>query len=166
MSAFGAGTRSYMPPEQFVSIAAADTRSDIFSFGVMLHEMLTSQRLFAAESAYELALTNRPLPQAHEIKPAVSRRLSAVISRCVQYDPVKRYQSFHELAADLWEIQASLPDALPIPHDASAIPAEALTPSLQALGQSYSLISLGRFKEAAASAQQGIDLPPRTFNTG
>ena len=49
LSVAGGGTLSYMSPEQFESLSRADTRSDIFSFGAMLYEMLTSHRLFTAD---------------------------------------------------------------------------------------------------------------------
>ena len=121
MSRDAAGSRPYMPPEQFESLTKADTRSDVFSFGVMLYEMLTSQRLFAAQTAYEAAFLKAFLPKAHEVNAQVPRALSAVVSRCLEYEPERRYPSFDELAADLAQLNESLPGRLPIPDDPHAI---------------------------------------------
>ena len=86
-SSAAAGTLAYMPPEQFEGLDRADTRSDIFSFGVMLHEMLTGQRLFAERNAYDLSCRNSPLPHVHSINAAAPPALSAIVQQCLQYDP-------------------------------------------------------------------------------
>jgi serine/threonine protein kinase len=154
------GTRSYMPPEQFLSLASADTRSDIFSFGVMLFEMLTRRKLFSAKDACQMFHDRAPLPYACEFNAEVPGALSDLVRRCVQYLPQDRYQSFDELTHDLQQINDALPDRLPIPRDPKVIPAEKLTPSIRAEGETYSLISLGHFEEAARRAQDGIDIDP------
>lgn len=101
MSYVGGGTRAYMAPEQFHSLRDADTRSDIFSFGAMLFEMLTGQQLFRRTDAREAAVTNLQLPVAHELNPAVPPLVSTIVSRCVAYDREARYTSFEHVAKQI-----------------------------------------------------------------
>ena len=150
-----------MAPEQFRSLRLADTRSDIFSFGAMLYEMLTGVQLFASMNAAEMAQLAARIPGAHEINSAVPAELSAIVARCLAYDPEGRYQSFSDLFDALDPVNEALPDKLPIPTDAQhAARAALLTPSLEIVGETYSLISLGRYADAAAYAQRGIDIDP------
>jgi serine/threonine protein kinase len=164
LSAAGAGTRAYMAPEQFRSLRLADTRSDIFSFGAMLYEMLTRLQPFAVVNAAEMARRGAAIPGAHEMNPAVPPDLSAIVAQCLAYDPGRRYQSFDELHAALSAVSEVLSDKLAIPTDEQhAARAPLLTPSLEIVGETYSLISLGCFAEAAACAQRGIDIAPTDF---
>lgn len=161
LSEMACGTPAYMPPEQFEGLARADTRSDIYSFGAMLFEMLTRRPLFVAGSwPAHRALRAKPITVQHLLDAHVPPALAAIIARCAAGDPGARYPSFAELAQDLRRVQEALPDRLPLPKDTKSISPEQLTPSLQMEGEAYSLISLGRFAEAAQSAQKGIDLDP------
>jgi serine/threonine protein kinase len=160
LSIAGAGTLSYMAPEQFESLSKADTRSDIFSFGAMFYEMLTCQRLFGVRNAYEMSLSGEAPPPAHAANPLVPPGLSAIITRSVAYDPEDRYPSFDALAADLSRIDESLPARVPIPKDPTELPAAFHTPSIRILGETYSLISLGLYDDAARRAEDGIREDP------
>lgn len=154
----GAGTVPYMAPEQFRSLRLADRRSDIFSFGVVLFEMLTGHQLFAASHAYESALMNQPLPSAHHLRPEVPEPLSAIAARCLRYKPEERYSSFAQIGAELAAVDSTINGRVPIPDDTSALPAEFFSPSMAILAETYALISLGRFTDAARHAQDGIDI--------
>ncbi len=97
------GTVGYMSPEQ-VRGQAADSRSDIFSFGAMLYEMLSGARAFEAESPVETMnaiLKENPGELSH---PAISR----VVKRCLEKDAGERFQSVRELASAL---EADAPEA-------------------------------------------------------
>jgi Tol biopolymer transport system component/tRNA A-37 threonylcarbamoyl transferase component Bud32 len=92
------GTIPYMSPEQ-VKDHRADTRSDIFSFGVLLYEMLTGRRPFqAANSILTIAsiLRDEPPPPS-SINPQVWPELDRVVARCLEKEPERRFQN----AADL-----------------------------------------------------------------
>lgn len=84
------GTLAYMPPEQAAG-QSIDTRSDIFSFGAVLYEMLTGRRAFATVAA----LSEDPSLAA------IPPDLSDVIRRCLKREPSQRFQSMGEVKAAL-----------------------------------------------------------------
>lgn len=91
------GTVRYMSPEQLAG-APADKRADVFSLGVVLHEVLTGSLPYpgAAPSAIPVAV-DRGLPKA--VTSGVSRPLRSVIGKALEHDPDERYQSAAELGA-------------------------------------------------------------------
>jgi serine/threonine protein kinase len=116
-SLFG-GTVPYMSPEQLRATgqtgrdraAGVDHRSDIFSLGVILHELLTGRLPFGSidpgQSAYVLRSTlltrqERGAPALRLSLPWGHRALGAVVDRCLAYDPSARYATAAELARDL-----------------------------------------------------------------
>lgn len=96
------GTVPYMSPEQ-VKGEKLDARSDIFSFGAVLYEMLSGQRAFAAKSNAEIisAILTREPPPVHESLPTAPADLDQVISNCLKKDRRKRYQTMREVLIDL-----------------------------------------------------------------
>ncbi|HMF27450.1 MAG TPA: serine/threonine-protein kinase, partial [Candidatus Cybelea sp.] len=92
------GTAAYMSPEQARG-AATDARTDIFSFGAVLHEMLSGRRAFSGESMADvLSAVIRDEPAALD-SPA-----SAVVARCLAKQPAGRYQSIAELKTALTQV--------------------------------------------------------------
>ena len=97
-----AGTLGYMAPERLRG-GCADARTDIFSAGVVLYEMLCGRRPYAAEQpvrSLELMLLGQ-LVRPRQIVPAVPRALERVILAALESDPDWRYQCAAELATDL-----------------------------------------------------------------
>ena len=105
------GTPKYMSPEQ-VSGSPVDHRSDIFSLGVVLYEMLTQSKLFQGEDTPQIfhAVANFQPPPPSRLNPEVPAMLDFVVERALKKDPSVRYQDAFELAADLRSALAELVD--------------------------------------------------------
>jgi hypothetical protein len=111
------GTPSYMSPEQIQGIAL-DGRSDLFSLGVVLYELLTGVRPFEAESIstiiYRILYEDARPPAAHN--PALPPEVNLVLEKALAKSPDKRYATGNALAADLRKAFASLPpESLAVP---------------------------------------------------
>lgn len=105
------GTPSYMSPEQVVG-AALDGRCDIYSLGVVLYEMLSGITPIRGSHARELLGRQRtmvPVPLRSQARCSnVPPRLEAIVHRCLEKDPARRYQSAADLARELRFIQSRL----------------------------------------------------------
>ena len=103
------GTVSYMSPEQ-AQAAHIDARSDIFSLGSVLYEMLTACKAFPGDSPLLILtaiLRDEPRPIA-EIAPTVPAQLVAIIHRALRKDPAQRWQSMQEMHDDLAALKQRL----------------------------------------------------------
>src|SRR5713226_3528251 len=100
-----AGTMPYMSPEQLEG-SDATVRSDIWSLGVLLYEMTSGVRPFGGENLYRLctAIIQEPYPPLLE---SVPPGLSAVIRRCLEKEPGRRYQRASEVGAALEALEPS-----------------------------------------------------------
>ena len=96
------GTLGYMSPEQ-VQGQETDHRSDIFSFGVVLYEMLTGRSPFtgAHESAILYEIVNVDAPPMSSVKPGIDVELDRIVLECMEKDPNERMQSIKQVAIDL-----------------------------------------------------------------
>ena len=97
------GTLYYMSPEQLQAQATGqeiDGRSDIFSFGLVLYEMLTGKRAFEGSSPASViaAIMERPAPSIGAVAPPALERL---LQRCLKKDPEERWQTARDLKAEL-----------------------------------------------------------------
>jgi serine/threonine protein kinase len=116
------GSLNYMPPEQ-VRGEAADARSDIYSFGASLYEMLTGKLPFDTDSQYALmtAQLNTDPPPPITLRSDLPPALNQIIMMCMAKDPEKRFQSADALRAALKTVPVS---ALP-PARTTAVPGNA-----------------------------------------
>lgn len=121
-----AGTLPYMSPEQ-IEGKPVDSRTDIFSLGILLHEMLTGSRPFQGDTSPALMssiLRDAP-PPVDRIRPDVSRQLAQTIERCLEKAPDGRFQTAHELSQALAGLSREQPsDSGSLPN-ISAFPASA-----------------------------------------
>jgi eukaryotic-like serine/threonine-protein kinase len=103
------GTPAYMSPEQARG-KEVDAQTDIFSFGVMLYEMISGKRPFEGESAMDVIssiLKNEPIP-LHQLNPDIPHNLERIINKTLRKDPEERYQTAKDLLIDLKDIKQDL----------------------------------------------------------
>jgi serine/threonine protein kinase len=109
------GTLGYMAPEQLEG-KDTDARTDIFSFGVVLYEMLTGTRAFAGESQASLIsaiMSADPISPA-ALQPAASPALERTLRQCLAKSPDQRWHCMHDLVSELkWIAEGGAPSGLP-----------------------------------------------------
>src|SRR5258705_7722299 len=100
------GTLAYMAPEQ-IQGGEVDGRSDIFSFGIVLFEMLAGKTPFRGdhEAAMMYSIVNEQPEQVSKYRPETSPELQRIINRSLEKDPEDRYQSAADMVSELRHIQ-------------------------------------------------------------
>src|SRR5262249_9980440 len=100
------GTLSYMSPEQAEG-KRLDARSDIFSFGAVVYEMITGQKAFGGESKLStLAAIAKQDPKAiNQLVPDTPPDLEKIINRCLRKDPERRFHHMEDLKVELQELK-------------------------------------------------------------
>ncbi len=150
------GTLYYMSPEQLQAQATGqeiDGRSDIFSFGLVLYEMLTGKRAFEGSSPASViaAIMERPAPSISDVAPPA---LDRVLKRCLEKDPDNRWQTARDLRAELEWIASA-------PESGSAVPAAPLKKSR--FGRAaWSVAALFAVLAAALASVHFREAPPVT----
>jgi Tol biopolymer transport system component len=102
------GTVGYMSPEQ-VRAQAVDHRSDLFSFGSVLYEMLSGKRAFRGASAVETmnAILKEDPPELTESNRNLPPALERIVGHCLEKNPEERFQSARDIAFDLEQLSGS-----------------------------------------------------------
>ena len=111
------GTPGYMSPEQF-DAHGVDERSDLYSLGVVLFEVLTGRLPFTGQTPIAVALAHKtetpPLPRA--LRPGIPAWLERVVLRCLEKDPARRFATAAELAVELqWPREGRAPRVRALP---------------------------------------------------
>jgi len=131
------GSPAYMSPEQAMG-KPVDARSDIFEFGLLLHEMLTGRAAFGGATKLEIlsAILRTDPPKPSSINPAVPPELEWVIAHCLRKDRERRFQSMSEVKIALddlrTETSASGFRAPVLPTPATPVSAPAVPPRRRA----------------------------------
>jgi serine/threonine protein kinase len=107
------GKFAYMSPEQ-VQARNVDRRSDVFSMGIVLWELLTGRPLFTRKSEADTlyAIVNEPIPSVRRLRPEVPSELEAIVMRALARAPEDRYQTAEEMQLALDRIPAILPSVI------------------------------------------------------
>jgi serine/threonine protein kinase len=106
------GSPSYMSPEQFTG-EKIDTRSDIYSLGISLYQMLSGELPFRGETLKTVAKqhfyeASKPLSK---INPMIPAKVNQLVQKMIAKEPEKRFQNMEDLISDIWEVrQTTAPD--------------------------------------------------------
>jgi len=103
------GTANYMSPEQARG-GTIDARSDIFSFGIVLYEMLTGRRAFRGENSVDVisAVIHKETTPVSRLLPDVPIEIERIISKALKKDSNERYQTAKDLLLDLRDAKQEL----------------------------------------------------------
>src|SRR3954464_1721682 len=117
------GTAQYLSPEQAQG-QRVDARSDLYSIGIILFELLTSRVPFTGDSAVSIALkhVSEPAPSVASIRPDVHPALDAIVARALVKDPAGRFQSAEEFVLALDEARRAIATGQPGDHTAGFVP--------------------------------------------
>jgi serine/threonine-protein kinase len=113
------GSPWYMSPEQMKESSTVDQRTDVWSLGVLLFELLTKSRPFSGESVPQVCvsvLTAKP-PVPSALRPDIDAGLDRVVLRCLEKDPEKRYSGVEALAEDLRQFRLGAEETEEAAHE-------------------------------------------------
>jgi serine/threonine protein kinase/Tfp pilus assembly protein PilF len=148
------GTPHYMSPEQALG-RKLDPRTDLFSLGVVLYELIVGQRPFLGTNVWEVinnVINQRAEPLGVE-NPVVSAELERIMGKCLAKNPEERYASAKELAGDLLRVKGEIEQAAKAPK---TIPEPAAQPASQVANSTAVSAPEQKFASESSSALAAI----------
>jgi len=160
------GTLGYMSPEQ-VRGYPTDSRSDIFSFGAILYEMLSGRRAFAGDTAADTmtAILMKDPPELTETNRVIAPGLDRIVRHCLEKNPEERFHSAHDLAFDLTALSGDSIAAPAVPM-MSAAPRKAAARFLLPAVLLAAGLMLGFFAREALRKSEPPSFARLTFRRG
>lgn len=161
------GTPPYMSPEQWTDSDKVDKRSDIYSFGVMLYEMVCGRRPFIKDPgnpqppviAYQIMHRFNPPPDPSEFYTAMPADLKGLLLKCLEKEPEKRYDTFIEIKNALIKLYYEISGK---EYDRD-IPGEAELKADDLNNRALSYMDLGKKEEALKFLEEAIKLDPNSL---
>jgi serine/threonine-protein kinase len=160
------GTPGYMSPEQ-VRGEATDARSDIFSFGTLVYEMLSGRPPFGGGASADViaAILKEDPPDLRRSRPPVPAALERIVTHCLEKRPERRFQSARDLAFALRDLSLSpeaAPHSVPVVSGPtrSALP---LPPGTRLAGQAAPVLAISRDGTKLAYVAEAGEGPPHLF---
>jgi len=136
------GSPSYMSPEQIMGLDTVDGRSDVFSAGAVLFELLAGRRPFDGDTTPTIVMKilNAEAPSLDALDSSIPASLAAVVARALHKDPAQRFQTASEFARELTAVRRTVPADRTIPltgpigPDTLAGPGPVITTPAEAVG--------------------------------
>ena len=153
------GTPNYMSPEQ-VSGSPVDGRTDLFSLGVVLYELLTSRKPFQGDNltAISYKIVHEDFTRPSDLSPDVPADFNDVVARAMAKDPWNRYQRGKDMALELYQLKARLEEARS---------QEDLGTMISAAAEQVTTLKLGNLRELAqAGAPESRETPDASHPAG
>ena len=121
------GTPQYISPEQAMGAKDLDARTDIYSFGVMIYEMVVGRVPFSSDTPFSIIHDHiySPLPLPHEINPNISPELERMLLKALAKDREDRFSTIEEMVSafrQAWTEQPIAPRVSPSTREAATIP--------------------------------------------
>ncbi len=153
------GTPNYMSPEQ-VSGAPVDGRSDIFSLGVVLYELLTNRKPFLGDNltAISYKIVHEDFTPPAELSPEVPPEFNSIVARAMAKDPWNRYQRGKDLALALYQLKAHLEEQKALEDLGTMVSAAENLPTLK-LANLHEMAAMGAPRDAVAPSAPPV-MPP------
>jgi serine/threonine-protein kinase len=120
------GTPLYMAPEQCRGAGLVDARSDVYALGCVLFALIAGRPPFVDEGTGDLIIRHvmEPAPRVTAFAPHVQANVEALIARCLEKDPARRFSSATELATALGGVMSSISDIPHIPQAPTIVASE------------------------------------------
>jgi serine/threonine protein kinase len=153
-SGSGAGTCTHMAPEQFDDVEQVDARADVYSFGVLLVQMITGKLPFDGDTWEELKEQHQNRAP-HSLPEGVPPRLKALVGTCLKKNPAERFADFGALRCALAPIYEEVV--------AAKTPEQVVGAKLDAVewsNKGVSLSRLERYEQALECYERALDLSP------
>ena len=158
------GTVDYMSPEQIRADRTMDGRSDLFSVGVILYELLSAQKPFPGETLTQVMykiVYEEPVDIATVRQ--LPAELAAVVSRALQKDPAARFQTGEELASVLWQLCSDLGgSSVSGRHSTGSLAAPKLAPLLEPIDSEPTVDATLSFSPSEPAAPPTMPIPAPT----